>query len=67
MANDSYYAFSGIMGLGYGYPYTMNYPNVLSLMVSQNKINAPIFSLGLGGEGDNVCRSLRRPFLMCVL
>ncbi|KAK3906050.1 aspartic peptidase domain-containing protein [Staphylotrichum tortipilum] len=53
VANDSYYAFSGIMGLGYAYPYTINYPSVLNLMVSQKKINAPIFSLGLGGEGDN--------------
>ncbi|KAK5662411.1 hypothetical protein OQA88_8322 [Cercophora sp. LCS_1] len=52
VANDSNYAFSGILGLGYTYPYTMNYPSVLNLMVSRNLISAPIFSIGLGGEGD---------------
>jgi hypothetical protein len=58
VANDSYYLFSGVMGLGYAYPYTIKYRSVLDLMVSQNKINGPIFSLGLGGEGDNYGMSL---------
>jgi hypothetical protein len=52
VANDSHYTFSGILGLGYSYPYAINYPSVLNLMVSQKLISAPIFSLGLGGEQD---------------
>ncbi|KAK0648347.1 aspartic peptidase domain-containing protein [Cercophora newfieldiana] len=53
VANDSNYTFSGILGLGYAYPYSINYPSILNLMVSQNMISAPIFSVGLGGDGDN--------------
>ncbi|KAK0724356.1 aspartic peptidase domain-containing protein [Lasiosphaeris hirsuta] len=52
VANDSNYTFSGILGLGYSYPYSINYPSVLNLMVSQNLISAPIFSVGLGGDTD---------------
>ncbi|KAH8885347.1 acid protease [Thozetella sp. PMI_491] len=52
VADDSNYTFSGILGLGYSYPYSISYPSVLNLMVSQKLIGAPIFSLGLGGEGD---------------
>ncbi|KAK3385561.1 aspartic peptidase domain-containing protein [Podospora didyma] len=52
VASDSNYTFSGILGLGYSYPYSINYPSVLDLMVSQKLISAPIFSLGLGGEQD---------------
>ena len=52
VASDSNYAFSGIMGLGYTYPYTIAYPSVLNLMVQQKLIGAPIFSVGLGGEMD---------------
>ncbi|KAK3937813.1 acid protease [Diplogelasinospora grovesii] len=52
VANDSNYTFSGILGLGYSYPYSISYPSVLNLMVSQKLISAPIFSLGLGPEGD---------------
>ncbi|KAK0712433.1 aspartic peptidase domain-containing protein, partial [Lasiosphaeria miniovina] len=52
VANDSNYTFSGILGLGYSYPYSINYPSVLDLMVSQKLISAPIFSLGLGGDQD---------------
>jgi len=53
VASDSNYTFSGILGLGYAYPYSINYPSILNLMVSQKMIQAPIFSLGLGGDGDN--------------
>lgn len=52
VANDSVYTFSGILGLGYSYPYSINYPSILNLMVSQKLISAPIFSLGLGGDQD---------------
>ncbi|KAB5582304.1 aspartic peptidase domain-containing protein [Coniochaeta sp. 2T2.1] len=52
VASDSNYTFSGIMGLGYTYPYTIPYPSVLNLMVAQKLIGAPIFSVGLGGEMD---------------
>ncbi|KAK3312756.1 aspartic peptidase domain-containing protein [Apodospora peruviana] len=52
VANDSNYTFSGILGLGYSYPYSINYPSILNLMVSQKLISAPIFSLGLGGDQD---------------
>ncbi|KAH6845822.1 aspartic peptidase domain-containing protein [Chaetomium sp. MPI-CAGE-AT-0009] len=53
VADDSNYTFSGILGLGYSYPYSINYPSVLTLMVSQDMISAPIFGLGLGGDQDN--------------
>ncbi|KAK0705788.1 aspartic peptidase domain-containing protein [Apiosordaria backusii] len=52
VAADSNYTFAGILGLGYTYPHTIPYPSVLNLMVSQKMISAPIFSLGLGGDGD---------------
>ncbi|KAK0625072.1 aspartic peptidase domain-containing protein [Bombardia bombarda] len=52
VADDSNYTFSGILGLGYTYPYSIDYPSVLNLMVSQKMIAAPIFSVGLGGEQD---------------
>jgi hypothetical protein len=53
VADDSNYTFSGILGLGYSYPYSINYPSVLTLMVAQEMIMAPIFGLGLGGDQDN--------------
>ncbi|KAK4231904.1 Candidapepsin-1 [Podospora fimiseda] len=52
VASDSTYTFAGILGLGYAYGYSIEYPTVLNLMVSRGMINAPIFSLGLGGDGD---------------
>ncbi|KAK4182218.1 aspartic peptidase domain-containing protein [Podospora australis] len=52
VASDSNYTFAGILGLGYTYPYSIDYPSVLNLMVSQKLISAPIFSLGLGGDQD---------------
>jgi hypothetical protein len=58
VASDSNYTFSGILGLGYAYPLTINYPSVLNLMVSQRFIGAPIFSLGLGGEHDGFSESI---------
>ncbi|KAL2125694.1 hypothetical protein VTJ04DRAFT_2059 [Mycothermus thermophilus] len=53
VADDSNYTFSGVLGLGYAYPHTINYPSVLNLMVSNDMIMAPIFSVGLGGDQDN--------------
>lgn len=52
VASDSNFAFSGVLGLGYTFPYSIPYPSVLNLMVSQKLIAAPVFSLGLGGEAD---------------
>jgi hypothetical protein len=52
VASDSNYTFSGILGLGYTFPYSIPYPSVLNLMVAQELVGAPIFSLGLGGEMD---------------
>ncbi|KAK3689153.1 aspartic peptidase domain-containing protein, partial [Podospora appendiculata] len=52
VASDSNYTFAGILGLGYSYPYSINYPSLLNLMVSAKMISAPIFSIGLGGEQD---------------
>jgi len=60
VANDSNYTFSGILGLGYAYPYSIQYPSVLNLMVSQKLIAAPIFSVGLGGEMDGFSESKQR-------
>jgi hypothetical protein len=57
VASDSNYTFSGILGLGYAYPYSINYPSVLNLMVAQQMILAPIFSVGLGGDQDNFSTS----------
>ncbi|KAL1838502.1 hypothetical protein VTJ49DRAFT_2609 [Mycothermus thermophilus] len=53
VADDSNYTFSGVLGLGYGYPHTVSYPSVLNLMVADGMIMAPIFSVGLGGDQDN--------------
>jgi hypothetical protein len=57
VATDSNYTFSGVLGLGYTYPYSINYPSVLNIMVAQKLISAPIFSLGLGGEEDGFSES----------
>lgn len=58
VASDSNYTFSGVLGLGYTYPFSISYPSVLNLMVSQKFIGAPIFSLGLGGEQDGFSECL---------
>jgi hypothetical protein len=52
VANASGYAIAGILGLGYGYRCNIDYPSTLDSMVGYERINAPIFSLGLGGQGD---------------
>ncbi|KAK3997748.1 Candidapepsin-1 [Cladorrhinum sp. PSN332] len=64
VASDSNYTFMGILGLGHNSVGVGannagadgvgvdGYPTVLNLMVSRGMINAPIFSLGLGGDGD---------------
>jgi hypothetical protein len=57
VASQSGYAIAGIMGLGYGYPINMDYPSTLNSMVGYERINAPIFSIGLGGQGDGFSES----------
>ncbi len=52
MASDTNYTFSGVLGLGYTYGFTTKYPTLLSMMWSLGFIAAPVFSLGLGGDGD---------------
>ena len=64
VASDSNYTFAGILGLGYAYGYSVEYPTVLNLMVAQKMINAPIFSLGLGGDGDGF--SMISPNSFCL-
>ncbi|KAJ9149891.1 Acid protease [Pleurostoma richardsiae] len=52
VANDTVYTWAGILGLGYSYPITTKYPTMLNMMVRYGYIGAPIFSIGVGGEGD---------------
>lgn len=52
MATDSSYAVSGILGLGYGMGYTIGYSNVLDSLVKFDLINAPAYSVSLGGQGE---------------
>ncbi|KAL8369835.1 hypothetical protein RB595_000263 [Gaeumannomyces hyphopodioides] len=53
VADDSDYAFAGVLGMGYTYPWTTSYPyTLLQMMWAYGLIKAPIFSLGLGGVGD---------------
>lgn len=65
VASDSNYTFAGILGLGYAYGYSVEYPTVLNLMVAQKMINAPIFSLGLGGDGDGFSTLSPTPLFTC--
>ncbi|KLU87093.1 hypothetical protein MAPG_06098 [Magnaporthiopsis poae ATCC 64411] len=52
VANDSNYAFAGVLGMGYTYPWTTPYPyTLLQMMWAYGLIKAPIFSLALGGTG----------------
>lgn len=60
MATDSSYAVSGILGLGYGIGYTINYANVLDSLVKFDLINAPIFSVALGGQGQGTSKHKNR-------
>jgi len=57
MATDSVYTVSGIMGLGYGYGYTIDYYNVLDTLVVYNYINGPVFSTALGRIGEGLSAS----------
>lgn len=52
VAEDTNYTWAGIMGLGYTYPITTKYPTLLNMMVASGYIGSPIFSIGVGGEGD---------------
>ncbi|PKS05589.1 hypothetical protein jhhlp_008107 [Lomentospora prolificans] len=52
MATDSSFAVSGIIGLGYGMGYTIGYSNILDSLVKYDLINAPIYSVSLGGQGE---------------
>lgn len=56
VAWDSSYAVSGILGLGYGAWYNLDYNNVLDSLVQYDLINAPIFSVALGpiGAGTSI-------------
>ena len=58
VASDSEYTFAGILGLGYASPTSMPYPNILGLLASYNLIAGPIFSIGLGSDGDEFCELL---------
>jgi hypothetical protein len=50
VASQTTIAWSGIVGLGYGYPYTIDYHNLLDLLVQGNLINAPVFSIDVGSQ-----------------
>jgi|SRR3569833_165014 len=52
VANNTSITYSGVLGLGYTWPFTTKYPTLLSLMWALGFIAAPVFSMGLGGEGD---------------
>jgi len=56
LATDSSYAVSGILGLGYGIGYTINYANILDSLVKFDLINAPIYSVSLGGQGQGTSK-----------
>lgn len=57
VANDSDYAFAGVLGMGYTYPWTTAYPyTLLQMMWAYGLIKAPIFSLALGGAGGGESR-----------
>ena len=57
VADDTNYTYSGVLGLGYTYPFTTKYPTLLSMMWSLGFVAAPVFSVGLGGEGDRFSKS----------
>jgi aspartyl protease len=65
MASDSVAAVAGIMGLGYGYGYTMDYYNVLDTLVVNSYINGPIFSSALGRISEGLSMSLCPPIIRC--
>ncbi len=52
VANNTNYTYSGVLGLGYSYPFTTKYPTLLSMMWALGYIAAPVFSMSLGGDGD---------------
>lgn len=52
VANRTDYVWAGILGLGYGYPWDTTYDSVLDNIWLYGFIDAPIFSIGLGGVGD---------------
>ncbi|SPO03615.1 uncharacterized protein DNG_06298 [Cephalotrichum gorgonifer] len=51
VALDSGYAVSGILGLGYGSAYNINYNNIVDSLVSHSIINGPIYSVALAPIG----------------
>ncbi len=59
VANDTNYTYSGTLGLGYTYPFTTKYPTLLSMMWALGYVQAPVFSMGLGGDGDGFSESPR--------
>ena len=52
VASDTNNIFSGVLGLGYTYGFTTDYPTLLSTMWGLGVVGAPVFSIGFGGEGD---------------
>lgn len=53
VADDSDYVWAGVLGMGYGERFNTNYPTLLDSLVSQGFINVPIFSLGVGSQGES--------------
>ena len=56
VANDTDYTFAGILGLGYASSASMSYPPILEWLNHEKLINAKIFSIGLGSDGDEFCK-----------
>lgn len=54
VASDTNYTWSGVLGLGYNWPWTTNYPTLITMLWALGYIAAPVFSMGLGGESDGV-------------
>ncbi|KAM0816727.1 putative Peptidase A1 domain-containing protein [Seiridium cardinale] len=52
VSDDSDYVWAGILGLGYGERFNVDYPTLIDLLVSEGFINVPIFSLSVGSQGD---------------
>lgn len=59
MAWDSDYAVSGILGLGYGRGYNLEYDNILDSLVEYGVINAQIYSVALGQIGSGTSKDTR--------
>lgn len=65
VADDTNYTYSGVLGLGYAYGFTTTYPTLLDMMWALRLIGAPVFSMGLGGEGDGFSACIPIPTEQC--